>query len=156
MPDKIVITTLEQCKDWVGREVAVGRWIDMTQERIDCFAEATGDRQWIHVDVERCRRESPYRTTIAHGNFTLCLLFCIDRNCDIEFPTATVINYGMNRVRFTDVVPSGSRVRGRYTLADLKAVDEKTTLFTWTLTGECEGHAKPVLVAEVLLRLISP
>lgn len=153
MEQKIAIRTLEELKSWVGKEVAVGRWITVTQEMINKFAEASGDYQWIHVDVERCKKESPFKKPIAHGNLTFCLLSSITRNADVELPyTRMGINYGMNRVRFTGVVPVDSRIRGRYKLVDVKEVDPKTILLTWGVTGELEGAEKPVLIAETLSR----
>jgi acyl dehydratase len=120
---------------------------------IDTFAEASGDYQWIHVDVERCKSESPFRTTMAHGNLTFCRLSSITRNADVELPkTKMGINYGSNKIRYTGVVPVGSKIRGRYKLVDVKDVDEKTILLTWGVTGEIEGKEKPVLIAETLSR----
>jgi len=147
------IGTVEELKTWIGKEVAVGRWITVTQDLINKFAEASGDYQWIHVDVERCRKESPFKKTIAHGNLTFCLLSSINRNADVELPPAKMgINYGSNRIRFTGVVPVDSRIRGRYKLLDVKDVDERTILITWGVTGEIEGGEKPVLIAESLSR----
>lgn len=153
MTEKVAIKTVEELKTWKGKEVAVGRWITVTQEMIDKFAEASGDYQWIHVDVERCKKESPFKTTIAHGNLSFCLLSSIARNADVELPPSKLgVNYGSNKVRFTGVVPVGSRIRGRYKLIDVKDVDPKTILLTWGVTGEIEGGQKPILVAETLSR----
>lgn len=153
MSDKVVIGTVAELKSWVGKEVAVGKWITVTQDLIDKFAEASGDYQWIHVDVERCKKESPFKTTIAHGNLTFCLLSSIARNADVELPPAKMgINYGVNKIRYTGVVPVGSKIRGRYKLLDVKDVDEKTILLTWGVTGELEGRDKPILIAEALSR----
>jgi acyl dehydratase len=153
MPEKVAISTVAELKTWIGKEVAVGRWITVTQEMINKFAEASGDYQWIHVDVERCRKESPFKTTIAHGNLTFCLLSSIARNADVELPASRMgVNYGSNRVRYTGVVPVGSRIRGRYKLLDVKDVDPKTLLVTWSVTGEIEGGEKPILIAETLSR----
>ena len=153
MSDKVVIKTMEELKNWVGKEVAVGRWITVTQDQINKFAEASGDYQWIHVDVERCKKESPFKTTIAHGNLTFCLLSSIARNADVELPPSKMgVNYGSNKIRFTGVVPVGSRIRGRYKLLDMKDIDPKTTLLTWGVTGEIEGGEKPILIAESLSR----
>ncbi len=155
MTDKIVIKTMEELRSKIGQEVAVGTWLTVTQDLINKFAEASGDYQWIHVDVERCKKESPFKTTIAHGNLTLCQLSSIVRNCDIELPPSKMgVNYGSNKVRFTGVVPVGSRIRGRYKLLDIKDVDAKTTLITWGVTGEIEGGTKPVLIAETLGRRV--
>ena len=153
MSDKVVISTVAELRNWVGKEVAVGRWITVTQDLIDKFAEASGDFQWIHVDVERCKKESPFKTTIAHGNLTFCLLSSINRNADVELPPSKMgINYGSNKIRYTGVVPAGSKIRGRYKLLDVKDVDAKTILLTWGVTGEIEGGEKPVLIAETLSR----
>ena len=95
MSDKVVISTVAELKTWIGKEVAVGKWITVTQDLIDKFAEASGDFQWIHVDVERCKKESPFKTPIAHGNLTFCLLSSIARNADVELPHSKMgINYG--------------------------------------------------------------
>jgi acyl dehydratase len=156
MSSKVVIKTMEEMQTWVGKEVAVGNWLTVTQQMINTFAEASGDYQWIHVDVERCSKESPFKKTIAHGNLTFCLLSSIARNSDVELPPAKMgVNYGSNKIRYTGIVPVDSRIRGRYKLLDLKNVDAKTTLVTWGVTGELEGVEKPVLIAETLSRRIS-
>jgi acyl dehydratase len=153
MSDKVVISTVAELRNWIGKEVAIGRWITVTQDLINKFAEASGDFQWIHVDVERCKKESPFKTTIAHGNLTFCLLSSINRNADVELPASRMgINYGSNKIRYTGVVPVGSKIRGRYKLLDVKDVDAKTILLTWGVTGEIEGGEKPVLIAETLSR----
>lgn len=150
---KVVIKTTEELRTWIGKEVAVGKWITVTQDLIDKFAEASGDYQWIHVDVERCRKESPFKTTIAHGNLTFCQLSSIARNADVELPPAKMgINYGVNKIRYTGVVPVGSKIRGRYKLLDMKDIDARTVLLTWGVTGEIEGGDKPILIAETLSR----
>jgi acyl dehydratase len=153
MSDKVVISTVGELRTWIGKEVAVGKWITVTQDLINKFAEASGDFQWIHVDVERCKKESPFKTPIAHGNLTFCLLSSIARNSDVELPPSKMgINYGANKIRFTGVVPVGSKIRGRYKLLDVKDVDAKTILLTWGVTGEIEGGEKPILIAETLSR----
>ena len=153
MTDKVAIKTVAELKTWIGKEVAVGKWITVTQDLINKFAEASGDFQWIHVDVERCERESPFRKPIAHGNLTFCILSSIARNADVELPPSKMgINYGSNKIRFTGVVPVGSRIRGRYKLLDVKDVDAKTILVNWGVTGEIEGSEKPILIAETLSR----
>ena len=153
MSNKVMINTVAELKTWAGKEVAVGNWITVTQDLIDKFAEASGDFQWIHVDVERCARESPFKKTIAHGNLTFCLLSSIARNADVELPPSKMgINYGSNKIRYTGVVPVGSRIRGRYKLLDVKDVDARTIQVTWGVTGEIEGGEKPILIAETLSR----
>ena len=111
----VKIVSIESLKDSMGRELAVSDWIEVTQERILQFAEATGDRQWIHLDRERAERESPYGTTIAHGFLTLSLLSSLMQDA-MQFEQAgrRAINYGLNRVRFPSAVRAGSRIRGRF------------------------------------------
>ena len=148
---QIVISGIPQLKGLVGKEVAVTDWLTISQSRIDTFAAASGDDQWIHVEHERSVRESPYRTTVAHGFLTLSLLSRLLRDA-IEFRgTPLGINYGLNRVRFTGPVPAGSRVRARFLLAALEEI-ERGVQMTWNVTVEREGEAKPVLVAEWITR----
>ena len=135
----------------VGEEVAVSPWIEITQERIDTFARAIEDFQWIHVDRERAKA-SPFGGTIAHGFLTLSLLSHL---CERSFSFAdrrVGINYGINRVRFTSPVPSGSRVRARFTLAKYEKLDGDGVQVTWSVVMEREGADKPALVAEWLGR----
>jgi len=138
-------------RDRVGQEVAVSGWLEVTQERIDQFADATGDRQWIHVDTARAAAESPFKITIAHGFLTLSLVSALLRDA-VEFTGLRMaINYGMNRLRFVAPVPAGSRVRARFTPASVD--DEKGSIqVTWRVTVERERSDKPVLVAEWLVR----
>ena len=148
---KIVIPGVARLKDWVGKEVAVTDWLSVGQERIDAFAAASGDDQWIHVDRDRAARESPYGTTVAHGFLTLSLLSRLLREA-VEIHGARLgINYGLNRVRFTGPVPSGSRVRARFRLAAAEDIEQGVQT-TWNVTMEREGEAKPVLVAEWITR----
>jgi acyl dehydratase len=135
----------------VGEEVGISPWVDITQERIDTFARAIEDFQWIHVDPERAK-DSPFGATIAHGFLTLSLL---SRLSEMTFSFAQRkmgVNYGLNRVRFTSPVPSGSRVRGRFTLAKYEKIDGGGVQVTWNVVVEREGAEKPVLVAEWLGR----
>jgi len=138
-------------RDQVGQEVAVSGWLEVTQERINQFADATGDRQWIHVDTARAAAESPFKITIAHGFLTLSLVSALLRDA-VEFTGLRMaINYGMNRLRFVAPVPAGSRVRARFTPASVD--DEKGSIqVTWRVTVERERSDKPVLVAEWLVR----
>jgi len=148
---KIVIPGIDRLKDWVGKEVAVTDWVSVTQERIDVFAAATGDDQWIHVDRERAARESPYGVTVAHGFLTLSLLPYLMREA-VDLQGARMgINYGLNRVRFTGPVPAGSRVRARFRLAAAEEVEDGVQA-VWSVTVEREGEVKPVLVAEWITR----
>ncbi|HUC73872.1 MAG TPA: MaoC family dehydratase [Vicinamibacterales bacterium] len=137
--------------DNVGRELGVSEWHQVTQERIDEFADATGDRQWIHVDRARAASESPFKTTIAHGFLTLSLASSLIRSA-LQFDGARMaINYGLNRVRFMAPVPSGSRVRGRFALASVEETGGAVQAI-WQVTIEREGIEKPCCVAEWLVR----
>jgi len=131
----------------VGEEVAVSPWIEITQERIDTFAKAIDDFQWIHVDRERAR-SSPYGGTIAHGFLTLSLLSHLSERTFAFSDRKMGVNYGLNRVRFTSPVPSGARVRARFTLAKYEAIEGSGVQVTWNTVVEIEGEDKPALVAE--------
>ncbi len=146
------ITTIEELRSLIGHEVAVSDWFEVTQERIDLFADATGDRQWIHVDVERARAESPYGATIAHGFLTLSLLsYLMSQTVKIKLPVKMGVNYGLNKVRFPSAVPAGSKIRARAALQSLEDVAGGWQL-VWNVTVEREGADKPCLVAEWLVR----
>ncbi len=145
------ISTLEKLRGQVGLETVVTEWVLMSQERIGQFAQATGDFQWIHVDVARAAKESPFGGTIAHGFLTLSLLgkFYDD---DIILPFCDVgVNYGLNKVRFTHPVRAGSRVRGRFVLARLEDIDNGIQM-TWNISFEIEGLERPACVAEHVVR----
>jgi acyl dehydratase len=134
----------------VGQELAVSPWVEVTQDRIDQFAKATGDFQWIHVDRERAR-QSPFGTTIAHGFLTLSMLPMLTEAA-FTIPDRTMgINYGLNKVRFTSPVPAGSKIRARFTLAKLEPLDGGVQT-TWTVIVEREGGDKPAMVAETISR----
>lgn len=153
---RLEIASLQELKERVGQEVAVSGWLEMTQERIDRFAEATGDHQWIHVDPERARRESPFGASIAHGFLTLSLLSKFLGE-SIAFTSARMgVNYGLNRVRFTAPVPVGARIRARLRLRQVDDLVEaggaRGVQMTWDVTLEREGGDKPCLVAEWLTR----
>jgi len=146
------ITTLEELRSLTGQEVAVSDWFEVTQERINMFAEATGDHQWIHVDVERAKTESPYGTTIAHGFLTLSLLsYLMSETVKIKLPVKMGINYGLNKVRFPSAVTAGSKVRARAALQSLEEIPGGRQL-VWNITVEREGADKPCCVAEWLVR----
>ena len=135
----------------LGREVAVSDWVEITQERVNQFADATGDHQWIHVDVERCRRESPFKGTIAHGFLTLSLLSGMMENALRLGGSSLVLNYGLNKVRFPAPVPVGSRLRAHLTPARIEPIEGGTQL-CWDVVVEREGSAKPVCVAQSVMR----
>ena len=138
-------------KDRVGEELAVSDWLQVTQARIEQFADATGDRQWIHVDQARAAVESPFKTTIAHGFLTLSLLSPLIRESIRFTGLRMAINYGTNRVRFVSPVPSGARIRARITLSAVEAVAGGFQV-VWQVTIEREHGDKPACVAEWLVR----
>ena len=144
------IESVQQLGELVGREVAAGEWVEVSQERINAFAEATEDRQWIHTDPERAARESPFKQTIAHGFLTLSLLSELGRTAMKVGGVRVGINYGLNRVRFVSPVPAGSRIRGRFTLAAFKEIEGGAEA-TWKVSVEREGGDKPCCVAEWLV-----
>ena len=131
----------------VGEEVAVSPWIEVTQERIDTFARAIDDFQWIHVDRERAQA-SPFGGTIAHGFLTLSLLSHLSERTFAYTDRRMGVNYGLNRVRFTSPVPAGARVRARFTLSKYEPIDGKGVQVTWDTVVEIEGKDKPAMVAE--------
>lgn len=146
-----VIETLGQLRELVGQEVAVSDWVEITQQQVQTFAEATGDHQWIHLDVERARRESPYGGTIAHGFLTLSLLPVLMNNAVQMKDVKMAVNYGLNKVRFPAPVPVGSRLRARMTLQSVEDIPGGAQV-TWLVTVEREGNDKPVCVAESISR----
>ncbi len=134
----------------VGQEIAVSPWVAVPQERIDLFAKATEDFQWIHVDPARAKA-SPFGTTIAHGFLTLSMLPKLTEST-FEFSDRKMgVNYGLNKVRFTAPVPAGANIRGRFTLAKFEKL-EGGVQTTWSVTVEREGGDKPVMVAETISR----
>jgi acyl dehydratase len=135
----------------VGEEIAVSDWLEITQERIHQFAEATGDHQWIHVDPVRAAAELPSKKTIAHGFLTLSLLSTLIRESIRFTGLRMAINYGLNRVRFVSPVPSGSRIRALITLQAVDAVSGGFQV-TWQVTIEREGGDKPACVADWIVR----
>ena len=147
----IKIENIGKLKDLIGQEVAVSDWIEVSQARIDQFAEATGDNQWIHVDAERARRESPFKQTIAHGFLTVSLLSELGKSAMEIGGVRMGINYGLNRVRFVAPVFADSKIRGRFTLAELEEINGGVQA-TWGVTVERENGEKPCCVAEWLVR----
>lgn len=141
---------VQQLESRVGTEIGVSPWLAVEQPRIDLFAEATDDHQWIHVDPERARK-GPFGGTIAHGFLTLSLLPRMMAEAVKVGGVRMSVNYGLNRVRFTAPVPSGSRVRARVALSKLEKVDGGVQLL-WNVTVEREGGDRPCLVAEWLVR----
>jgi acyl dehydratase len=148
------IASLAELKGLIGQEVAVSDWVLISQERVQLFAEATGDHQWIHLDVERCRKESPFGGTIVHGFLTLSLLPMLMANAIEMSDVKMGINYGLNKVRFPSPVPVGSQVRGRMKLLSVEDIDGGAQMI-WQVTMELEGSDKPVCVAESITRRYS-
>ena len=148
----VIVYTLESLKEHVGKDLGVSEWITVTQERIGQFAEATEDRQWIHLDRERAEKESPWGTTIAHGFLTLSLISRFMKDViQIQSGVGMAINYGLNRVRFPSPVRAGSRIRARIALLNVKEVPGAYET-SFSVTVEAEGGEKPCCVAESIVR----
>jgi acyl dehydratase len=147
--------SMATARQFVGRELGVSDWVVVSQDRIDQFAACTGDRQWIHVDIERAERESPFGGPIAHGYLTLSLVAAMVTELGVIPPDAiTGLNYGLDKVRFITPVKAGARVRLRAKLASVEPQDGGRLLLKLQSTLEIEGEAKPALVAELLCMLI--
>lgn len=148
----LTIDSLNELTAHVGKEIGVTDWFLMTQERIQQFADATGDHQWIHVDVERSRRESPFQATIAHGFLTLSLLpQFMPQVLQTKGGIRMGINYGLNRLRFVSPVRAGARIRARFTLQSTKEVGGGLEI-VYAVTVEGENLQKPICVAEWVVR----
>ncbi|MGE0132030.1 MAG: MaoC family dehydratase [Blastocatellales bacterium] len=146
------ITSLEELRSLVDQEASVSDWFEVAQDRINLFADTTGDHQWIHTDAERAKTESPYGATIAHGFLTLSLVsYLMSQSVKVKLPIRMGINYGLNKVRFPSAVPAGSKVRARAKLQSLEDIPGGQQL-TWNITVEREGGDKPCCVAEWLVR----
>jgi acyl dehydratase len=146
--------TLDALRETLGKEAGVSDWLTVSQEMINQFADATGDHQWIHLDRERAKAESPFGTTIAHGFLTMSLLVrLVGEAVQIEQQPRLSVNYGFNRLRFVSPVPSGARIRARVVTNAIKDVDGgKAVEICWGVTVDLEGLDKPALVAEWLGR----
>ena len=146
--DALEISGPESIEGLMGKSVGPTEWREVTQEMINRFAELTGDHQWIHVDVERAQRESPFGGTIAHGFLTLSLLSCMAYQvCPAVEGTRTGVNYGFNRLRFVAPVRTGSRVRGRFVLQAFEVKGQRWQA-THAVAVEIDGEARPAIVAE--------
>ena len=142
--------TVKEMRDKIGEEISVGDWFEITQDRINQFADCTGDHQWIHVDLEKAAK-GPFGKPIAHGYLTLSLLPTLQSGARFSIKgTKMGINYGLNKVRFLTPVPVGSRIRSRGVLSNIEEKEGGRILITNTLTIEIEGVAKPACVAESL------
>jgi acyl dehydratase len=142
-------TTLDDLREQIGRELVVSDWFTVSQVAIDRFAEATGDDQWLHLDVERASRESPYGATIAHGFFTLSLIGTLLRDAIAIEGVAMSVNYGLNRVRFMAPVIAESRIRGRFVIVSVEESGDAVKV-VWSVTVERESGGKPCCVAECI------
>src|ERR1700683_1443173 len=148
----VAIKNPQALKEFVGGEIGVTEWFPVTQERIEQFAEATEDRQWIHLDRARARKESPYGDTIAHGFLTLSLLSHLMKEAiQVQGGVRLAVNYGLNRVRFPAAVREDCRVRARIGLLELKELSDAVEAI-YSVNIENEGSAKPVCVAEWIVR----
>jgi acyl dehydratase len=146
------LDSLDALKDHVGRHIGATDWLPVTQQRIQQFADATGDHQWIHVDPERAKLESPFKTTIAHGFLTLSLLpQFMPQVMTVKSGVRMGINYGLNRVRFVSPVVAGMRIRAQFTLQALKELADCVEA-VYAVTVEGEGNEKPCCVAEWVVR----
>ncbi|MEB0030513.1 MaoC family dehydratase [Undibacterium sp. RTI2.1] len=145
------IHNLAELKSLVGQEVATSDWVEVTQQRINTFAEATGDLQWIHIDVERSKRESPFGGPIAHGFLTLSLLPMLMQNAITMTDVKMGVNYGLNKVRFVSPVPAGSKVRAKMRLLSVEDIKDGAQM-TWEVTIERESSDRPACVAESISR----
>lgn len=147
--------TMASASVFVGRELGTSDWVTIDQPRIETFASCTGDRQWIHVDVERARRESPFRVPIAHGYLTLAMVAPLSMQVGvIPKDAAAGLNYGIDKVRYLAPVPAGARVRLRVVLSGIEPRDGGQMILKTLNTMEVEGSEKPALIAETLALLI--
>lgn len=149
-----LISSIDDATGLVGSELGVSDWLEIDQQRINDFADVTGDHQWIHIDVERAKNESPYGAPIAHGFLTLSLIPALSKDNFRVQNAQLVINYGLNKVRFLSAVPVGSRIRVRSELADAVAKDAGTVDLTVRHTIEIDGVEKPAAVAEMIARVL--
>ncbi len=144
------VETPQDLKAHVGQELGISEWVTVDQEMIDRFAEATGDHQWIHVDVERAKTEMPGGKTIAHGYLTLSLLPRLMQGIYTVKKRSRGINYGSNKIRFTNMVPAGARVRARPTLKAVEDVKGNGVRVITEVSIEIEGEERPALIAETI------
>jgi acyl dehydratase len=151
----ITVDGIEELQALLGQTVGPTEWRTVTQEMIDTFAELSGDDQWIHVDVERAKTESPFGTTIAHGNLTLCLLDSFRAELFEESGFKMGINYGWNKVRYTSPVPAGARIRASLETLSVDDVGDGWYQLVQKWTAEIEGQEKPACFAESVVRLLA-
>jgi acyl dehydratase len=149
-----VIGSIDEAEQALGEELGVGEWRLIDQQIIDAFADVTDDHQWIHVDAERAKVESPYGATIAHGFLTLSLIPTLSADNYRIVNSKMRLNYGLNKVRFLAAVTANSRIRARSVLAEVAKVDDTTVNLTMRHTVELDGSQKPAAVVDVIVRAI--
>ena len=149
-----LITSIDDAVASIGEELGVSEWQEIDQDRINAFADATGDHQWIHIDAERAKTESPYGQTIAHGFLTLSMIPALTKDNYRVENAKMAINYGSDKVRFIAAVPSGGRIRARSELIDATKVDDNTVNLKVKNTIELDGSKKPAAVAETIVRVL--
>lgn len=149
MAEMVVIPTLEEVKDHVGRALGPSEWTAVSQERINAFADATDDHQWIHTDPDRASRESPWKTTIAHGYLTLALVPHLLAQVVAIGGWQTAVNTGLDKLRLSAAVPAGSRVRLRAEIKDTRQLPNDGLRVTFAVRVEVEGATKPALLANI-------
>lgn len=146
-----IFQTLQELALCVGQTVAISPWTEITQKQVNQFADATGDHQWIHIDVEKAKT-GPFGGPIAHGFLTLSLIPMLSESAIKIEEVRMGVNYGLNKVRFTSPVPVGSRLRGHMKLLSATFIDDNGMQFAWEITIEREGADKPACIAESLAR----
>jgi acyl dehydratase len=152
--EPVQVEGIEQLQELIGQELGPTEWLEITQEDIDKFADVSRDHQWIHVDTERAAKESPYGTTVAHGDLTLSLIESLRPQLIRNTGVKMGINYGFDKVRFPAAVPAGSRIRARAEVASVKELGDGWWHVVTKFTVEGEGQDKPVCVAESVGRAL--
>jgi acyl dehydratase len=152
----VEVQGVEGLQALVGQEIGPSEWRTVSQADIDTFAELSGDHQWIHVDVERAKAESPFGTTIAHGNLTLSLVDGFRRKLIAPTGFALGVNYGWNKIRFPAPVPSGSRVRAKAEFVSVTEIGAGWWEYITRFTVEVEGNEKPCFVGDSVVRVLAP
>jgi acyl dehydratase len=147
--ERVVIPSLDEVADYVGKPLGPSEWVTISQERINAFADATDDHQWIHTDPERAGRESPWKTTIAHGYLTLALMPHLLTQVLAIGGWSTAVNTGLDKLRLSSPVPAGSRVRLRASIKDARTLPNDGLRVTFAVRVEVEGAPKPALLANI-------
>ena len=145
-----VFSSVHQLTALAGADIGISDWLQITQERIQSFADVTGDQQWIHTDPERARHESPWGCTVAHGYLTVAMIPVLNQTIMRISGLSATVNYGLDKLRFPSAVPSGTRIRSRLTLREIKEQSPGRYLARYTTTVEIEGSEHPACVAENL------